>query len=56
MPRSLRGQLVLTYVVVVLLGLGSLIAWAGQRLQAATISQAERELELQAHLRPCRFC
>jgi signal transduction histidine kinase len=50
MPRSLRGQLVLTYVVVVLLGLGSLIAWAGQRLQAATISQAERELELQAHL------
>jgi signal transduction histidine kinase len=42
--------LLLTYMVVVLLGLGAVIAWTGQRLQAATISQAERELELQAHL------
>ncbi len=50
MPRSLRGQLVLTYVVLVLLGLGGLIAWTGQRLQAATLAQAERELELQAHI------
>jgi signal transduction histidine kinase len=50
MPRSLRGQLVLTYVVLVLLGLGGLIAWTGQRLQAATLAQAEREMELQAHL------
>jgi len=50
MPRSLRGQLLLTYVLVVLLGLGGVIAWTGQRLQTATISQAERELELQAHL------
>jgi signal transduction histidine kinase len=46
----LRGQLVLTYVVVGLVGLGALIGWAGQRLQAATIGQAERELALQAHL------
>jgi len=50
MLRSLRSQLVLTYVSLVLLGLGGLIAWTGQRLQAATIGQAERELELQAHL------
>jgi signal transduction histidine kinase len=41
---------VVTYLLLVFLGLGGLIAWTGQRLQAATIAQAERELELQAHI------
>src|SRR4051794_14916829 len=50
MLRSLRGQLVLTYLVLVLLGLGGLIAWTGQGLQAARVGEAERELELQAHI------
>ena len=50
MLHSLRAQLVLTYLALMLLGLGGLIAWTGQRLQSATIAQAERELELQAHI------
>ena len=32
MPRSLQARLLLTYLAVLLLGLGGLIAWTGGRL------------------------
>lgn len=49
-PSSLQSRLLLTYVILVLLGLGGLILWTGLRLQAAGIEQAEHDLELQAHI------
>ncbi len=49
-PHSLQGRLILTYVLLMLLGLGGLIAWTGVRLRTAIIEQAEHDLELQALL------
>ncbi|MBS1251486.1 MAG: Signal transduction histidine-protein kinase BaeS [Anaerolineales bacterium] len=49
-PRSLQSRLLLTYLVLLFLGLGGLIVWAGLRLQGAAIEQAEHELELEALL------
>ncbi len=48
MPRSLQGRLLLTYVVLMLLGLGGLILWTGLRLQTAVVEQTEHDLELEA--------
>ncbi len=47
-PRSLRSRLLLTYLVLMVLGLGSLILWTGLRLQFAAIEQAEHDLELES--------
>lgn len=49
-PSSLQSRLLLTFLVVVLLGLGGLILWTGLRLQTAIIEQAEHDLELEALL------
>ena len=48
LPRSLQGRLLLTYLILVLLGLGGLIVWTGLRLQTAVVDQAEHDLELEA--------
>ena len=40
----------MTYLVLMLLGLGGLILWTGLRLQTATVEQAEHELELEAFI------
>jgi two-component system, OmpR family, sensor kinase len=50
LPRSLQARLLLTYLAVLLLGLGGLIAWTGGRLQEATLDRAEHDLSLQAQL------
>ncbi len=47
-PRSLRGHLLLTYLALMVLSVGGLILWTGQRLQTATVEQAEHNLELEA--------
>ncbi len=47
-PRSLRTRLLLTYIALVLLGLGGLLLWTGRQLRDARIEQAEHELELEA--------
>ncbi len=49
-PRSLRTRLLLTYIALVLLGLGGLLLWIGRQLDEARIEQAEHELELEALL------
>lgn len=49
-PRSLRSRLLLTYLFLMVLGLGGLILWTGLRLEEAVIEQAEHELELEALL------
>lgn len=50
LPRSLQGRLLLTYLAVTVLGVGGLILWTGQRLQAAIVEQAEHQLELKAFI------
>ncbi len=47
-PSSLQSRLLLTYLILVLLGLGGLILWTGLRLQTAVVEQAEHDLELEA--------
>jgi len=47
-PSSLQSRLLLTYMILILLGLGGLILWTGLRLQRAGIEQAEHDLELQS--------
>ncbi len=47
-PRSLQGRLLLTYLALMLLGLGGLILWTGLRLQFAIIEQVEHDLELES--------
>ncbi|MBI4786942.1 MAG: HAMP domain-containing protein [Chloroflexi bacterium] len=50
LPRNLQARLLLTYVTLMLLGVGSLIAWTGERLAVQTIEQAEHDLELHAQI------
>ena len=50
LPRNLQTRLLLTYVTLMLLGVGSVIAWTGERLAAQSVEQAEHELELQAQI------
>lgn len=47
-PRSLQGRLLLTYFVLVLLGVGGLIVWTGAHMRTAIIEQAEHDLELES--------
>lgn len=47
-PRSLQGRLLLTYLLLMLLGLGGLILWTGIRLRRANFEQTEHDLELEA--------
>lgn len=49
-PNKLQSRLLLTYLVVMILGLGGLILWTGIRLQESLIEQEEHDLELQAAL------
>jgi signal transduction histidine kinase len=48
--RSLRILLPATYLLLVFLGIGGLILWAGLRMQFAAISQASQDLDLQTRL------
>jgi len=50
LSRSLQSRLLLTYVALMVLSVGGLILWTGQRLQAAAIEQAEHNLELEAFI------
>lgn len=47
-PRSLQNRLLLTYLILMLLGLGGLTLWTGLQLQTAVVEQAEHDLELEA--------
>lgn len=49
-PRSLQAQLLVTYLALVVFGLGGVIIWTGQRLQAEKVHQVQRDLGLQATL------
>jgi len=48
--RSLQGRLLLTFVTLMALGLGSVIVLSGLRLNAQTLDRNEHDLELQAQL------
>ena len=47
-PRSLQSRLLLTYLLLLLIGVGGLIFWTGLQLQNAIIEQTEHDLELEA--------
>jgi len=49
-PRSLQSRLLLTFVSLAVIGLGSVIALSGWRLTAEDFAHSERDLELQARL------
>ena len=49
-PKRLKSRLLLTYLVVMVLGLGGLIICTGLRLQGSILEQQEHNLELQAAL------
>ena len=46
--RSLQGRLLATYLALMLLGLGGVVAWTGLRLEATTFERAERTLTTEA--------
>ena len=48
--RTLRAQLILAYLLVVVLALGSLVIWSAGRLRQEIIESKEHDLEIQAHL------
>jgi signal transduction histidine kinase len=49
-PQSLSSRLLVTYVTLMALGIGSVMALTGQRIASENIQQTEHELELQAHI------
>jgi len=49
-PRSLQSRLLLTFVTLMILGLGSVIIFSSIRLTAQIIDRNERDLELQAQI------
>ncbi|MCL4395650.1 MAG: hypothetical protein M1482_12760, partial [Chloroflexi bacterium] len=49
-PQSLAARLLLTYVTLMAVGIGGVIAWTGQRLADESIQQAQRELSLQSNI------
>lgn len=49
-PRSLRGRLIVTYLVLILLAVGGLAGWIAPQLRKYAEEQMEHELELEAHL------
>lgn len=46
----LRTRLILSYLLVLMLGIGALVFWVGLRLQQAIIEEKEHELETEAFL------
>ncbi len=48
--RSLQGRLLLTFVTLMVFGLGSVIALSGWRLTAQDLAHSKRDLELQAQI------
>jgi len=48
--RSLQGRLLITFVTLMILGLGGVIVISGLRLTAQTLDRNEQDLELQAQL------
>src|SRR5262249_33042049 len=48
LPRKLHARLLLTYLVLTGVGLGSLIVWMGLRLQTAVRERAAHDLYVQA--------
>ncbi len=49
-PQTLFRRLLLIYVGLIALGVGSLIVWTGERFGQQRLQQAEHELELQAQI------
>ncbi len=49
-PSSLSSRLLITYVTLMALGIGGVMALTGQRIASENIQQTEHELELQAHI------
>lgn len=47
---SLRVQLLIGYLFVILVGMGSVVAWAGPKVQHDAFEQAEHYLEIESHL------
>ncbi len=47
---SLSSRLLITYVTLMILGLGSVIVWTGGQISAQHVQQAEHQLELQAQI------
>ncbi len=47
---NLSGRLLITYVTLMIVGLGGVIVWTGQQITAQHVQQAEHQLELQAHI------
>ncbi len=48
--NGLSSRLLITYVTLMVLGLGSVILWTGQQITAQHVQQAEHQLDLQAHI------
>lgn len=48
--RGLQGRLILTYVALMLLGIGGLVLWLGLRLQNAALDAARHDLEIQSYV------
>jgi len=48
--RTLRGRLILAYLLIVVLALGSLVIWSADRLRQEIIDSKEHDLEIQAHM------
>ena len=49
-PSSLSSRLLITYVTLMALGIGGVMALTGQRIASENIQQTVHELELQAHI------
>ena len=47
---SLRIQLLVGYLLVIAIGMGSMTAWLAPRIQKDAFEEAEHELEIEAHL------
>ncbi len=50
LPRSLQGRLLLTFVTLMALGLGSVILLGGWRLTAQNLNRSQQNLELQGQI------
>lgn len=46
----MRAQLLIGYLLVILIGMGSVVAWAGPKVQRDAFEQAEHYLEIESHL------
>ncbi len=48
--RSLKGRLIATYLLLILLSVGGLASWVAPRLRRSVEERTEHELEIEAHL------